>query len=101
MTNGRKPRYQFYELFDAGNIDDQGGVLDPNSPRAHYGKVVSCPVGPLQVANQSQRATSCSTSIHLSTLVEQATQSFVLWSCRHWAMEATLTSLTLARRGMI
>ena len=41
MTNGRKPRYQFYELFDAGNIDDQGGVLDPDSPRAHYGKVMS------------------------------------------------------------
>lgn len=39
MVDGRKPRYGFYELFDAGNIDDQGGVLDPNSPRAHYGKV--------------------------------------------------------------
>ena len=39
MTDGRKPRYGHYELFDAGNIDDQGGVLDPNSPRAHYGKV--------------------------------------------------------------
>ncbi|KIX10417.1 uncharacterized protein Z518_01499 [Rhinocladiella mackenziei CBS 650.93] len=38
MTDGRKPRYGYYELFDAGNIDDQGGVLDPNSPRAHYGK---------------------------------------------------------------
>ncbi|KAL2393257.1 Alpha-ketoglutarate-dependent 2,4-dichlorophenoxyacetate dioxygenase [Exophiala dermatitidis] len=38
MTDGRKPRYGFYELFDAGNIDDEGGVLDPNSPRAHYGK---------------------------------------------------------------
>ncbi|KAL6250467.1 hypothetical protein RBB50_002769 [Rhinocladiella similis] len=38
MTDGRKPRYGFYELFDAGNIDDQGGVLDPDAPRAHYGK---------------------------------------------------------------
>ncbi|EXJ62758.1 alpha-ketoglutarate-dependent 2,4-dichlorophenoxyacetate dioxygenase [Cladophialophora yegresii CBS 114405] len=38
MVDGRKPRYGHYELFDAGNIDDQGGVLDPNSPRAHYGK---------------------------------------------------------------
>ncbi len=43
MTDGRRPRYGFYELFDAGNIDDQGGVLDPNSPRAQYGKVfISC-----------------------------------------------------------
>jgi alpha-ketoglutarate-dependent 2,4-dichlorophenoxyacetate dioxygenase len=39
MTGGRKPRYEFYELFDAGNIDEQGGILDPESPRAHYGKV--------------------------------------------------------------
>lgn len=39
MTGGRKPRYQFYELFDAGNIDEKGGVLDPDSPRAHYNKV--------------------------------------------------------------
>ncbi|KAK5461129.1 hypothetical protein LTS15_003192 [Exophiala xenobiotica] len=38
MTDGHKPRWAFYELFDAGNIDDQGGVLDPDSPRAHYGK---------------------------------------------------------------
>ena len=39
MTGDRKLRYQYYELFDAGNIDDDGNVLDPNSPRAHYGKV--------------------------------------------------------------
>ena len=39
MTNGRKPRYEFYELFDAGNIDvDTGEVLDPSSPRAQYNK---------------------------------------------------------------
>ena len=39
MTNGRKPRYEYYELFDAGNIDQEtGGVLDPNSPRAQYNK---------------------------------------------------------------
>lgn len=42
MADGRKPRYGFYELFDAGNIDDQGGVLDPDAPRAHYGKVRHC-----------------------------------------------------------
>ncbi|KAK5195894.1 hypothetical protein LTR92_004835 [Exophiala xenobiotica] len=40
MSDGRKPRYAFYELFNAGNIDDQGGVLDPDSPRAHYGKIL-------------------------------------------------------------
>lgn len=39
MTNGRKPRYEYYELFDAGNIDTEtGGVLDPSSPRAQYNK---------------------------------------------------------------
>ncbi|KAI1387305.1 taurine catabolism dioxygenase [Hypoxylon trugodes] len=33
---GRKARYDLYELFDAGNIDSEtGGVLDPNSARAH------------------------------------------------------------------
>jgi alpha-ketoglutarate-dependent 2,4-dichlorophenoxyacetate dioxygenase len=39
MTNGRTPRYEYYELFDAGNIDvDTGEVLDPSSPRAQYNK---------------------------------------------------------------
>ncbi|KAI2601759.1 taurine catabolism dioxygenase [Hypoxylon sp. NC1633] len=36
LVGGRKPRYEHYELFDAGNIDgDSGGVLDPASGRAH------------------------------------------------------------------
>ena len=39
MTNGRKPRFPYYELFDAGNLDDEGEVLKPDSVRAHYGKV--------------------------------------------------------------
>ena len=39
MVAGRKSRYEFYELFDAGNIDENGGVLDPNSPKAQFGKV--------------------------------------------------------------
>ncbi|OCT44184.1 Alpha-ketoglutarate-dependent 2,4-dichlorophenoxyacetate dioxygenase [Cladophialophora carrionii] len=39
MTNGRKPRYGYYELFDAGNIDpDTNTVLQPDSPRAQYNK---------------------------------------------------------------
>ena len=39
MTNGRKPRYGHYELFDAGNIDDKTGApLDPTSGRAQYNK---------------------------------------------------------------
>ncbi|RWA13657.1 hypothetical protein EKO27_g1450 [Xylaria grammica] len=45
LPNGRKPRYGFYELFDAGNVslepspsgDGSAGPrpLDPSSPRAH------------------------------------------------------------------
>ncbi|KAI1141328.1 taurine catabolism dioxygenase [Hypoxylon sp. FL0543] len=36
LVGGRKPRYDLYELFDAGNIDSEtGSVLDPESPRAH------------------------------------------------------------------
>lgn len=31
-------RYSHYELFDAGNVDDEGNPIDPNSPRAHYNK---------------------------------------------------------------
>jgi len=39
MTNGRKPRYEYYELFDAGNIDpDTNDVLAPDGPRAQYNK---------------------------------------------------------------
>ena len=39
LTAGRKLRYDYLELFDAGNIDENGGVLDPDAPRSHYGKV--------------------------------------------------------------
>jgi hypothetical protein len=39
MVGGRKPRYAYYELFDAGNVDNEGHVLDPDSPRAQFGKV--------------------------------------------------------------
>jgi len=38
MTAGRKMRFEYIELFDAGNIDEKGEVLDPNAPRSHYGK---------------------------------------------------------------
>ncbi|KAF2098050.1 alpha-ketoglutarate-dependent 2,4-dichlorophenoxyacetate dioxygenase [Rhizodiscina lignyota] len=38
MTGGRKPRYEFYELFDASNLDQDGGILDPNSQRSQYNK---------------------------------------------------------------
>lgn len=38
MTGGRKPRYAYYELFDAGNVDENGNTLAPDSPRSHYGK---------------------------------------------------------------
>lgn len=34
-----KLRYDFYELFDAGNVDENGKVLGPDSPRAQYNKV--------------------------------------------------------------
>ncbi|KAJ4294087.1 hypothetical protein N0V90_007776 [Kalmusia sp. IMI 367209] len=36
MTSGRKMRYEYYELFDAGNVDEDGNVIDPNSPKAQY-----------------------------------------------------------------
>jgi alpha-ketoglutarate-dependent 2,4-dichlorophenoxyacetate dioxygenase len=39
MVAGRKARYEHYELFDAGNVDENGNVLDPNSPKAQFGKV--------------------------------------------------------------
>ncbi|EMC99749.1 hypothetical protein BAUCODRAFT_145130 [Baudoinia panamericana UAMH 10762] len=38
MTGGRKPRYEYYELFDAGNVDADGKPLAVDSPRSHYGK---------------------------------------------------------------
>ncbi|KAH9904672.1 taurine catabolism dioxygenase [Xylariomycetidae sp. FL2044] len=38
MKGDRKLRYQYYELFDAGNIDDDGGVLGIDSARSHYSK---------------------------------------------------------------
>jgi len=38
LTPGRKLRYQHLEIFDAGNIDDNGNVHEPDSPRAQYNK---------------------------------------------------------------
>jgi alpha-ketoglutarate-dependent 2,4-dichlorophenoxyacetate dioxygenase len=38
LTGGRKLRYTHYELFDAGNVDEEGNPIDPDSPRAHYNK---------------------------------------------------------------
>lgn len=39
LTPGRKLRYQHLELFDAGNIDDNGNVHEPDSARAQYNRV--------------------------------------------------------------
>lgn len=39
LTGGRKPRYEHLELFDAGNIADDGSLLDPESTRAHNNRV--------------------------------------------------------------
>ena len=41
ITAGRKMRYEYYELFDAGNVDEDGNVIDPNSPKAQYQRVGS------------------------------------------------------------
>jgi len=38
LTAGRKLRYAHYELFDAGNVAEDGTVLDPEAPRSHYNK---------------------------------------------------------------
>ncbi|CAK7210392.1 hypothetical protein SCUCBS95973_000766 [Sporothrix curviconia] len=38
LTPGRKLRYRHLELFDAGNLDNDGSILDPESPRAHQAK---------------------------------------------------------------
>ncbi|TPX06846.1 uncharacterized protein E0L32_002342 [Thyridium curvatum] len=38
ITGDRKLRYEYMELFDAGNIADDGTLLDPDSSRAHTNK---------------------------------------------------------------
>lgn len=38
LTGGRKLRYKHYELFDAGNVDEDGNVIHPDAPRSHYNK---------------------------------------------------------------
>lgn len=43
MVGGRKLRYQYYELFDAGNLDAENNLLDPDSPRAHANRVSLSP----------------------------------------------------------
>lgn len=39
ITGERKLRYPYFELFDAGNIADDGSLLDPESPRGHTNRV--------------------------------------------------------------
>lgn len=39
VTGDRKLRYEYAELFDAGNIADDGSVLDPECARAHSNRV--------------------------------------------------------------
>jgi alpha-ketoglutarate-dependent 2,4-dichlorophenoxyacetate dioxygenase len=39
MTAGRKMRYQHYEVFDAGNVDEESNVIHPDSAKAQYQKV--------------------------------------------------------------
>lgn len=38
LTGGRKLRYKHVELFDAGNVDEEGKPIDPVAPRSHYNK---------------------------------------------------------------
>ncbi|KAF2012472.1 taurine catabolism dioxygenase [Aaosphaeria arxii CBS 175.79] len=38
LTGGRKLRYKHFELFDAGNVDEDGNVIHPDAPRSHYNK---------------------------------------------------------------
>lgn len=38
VVAGRKNRFAYDELFDVSNMDDEGNLLDPNSPRAHAKK---------------------------------------------------------------
>ncbi|PVH69678.1 alpha-ketoglutarate-dependent 2,4-dichlorophenoxyacetate dioxygenase [Cadophora sp. DSE1049] len=38
LTGGRKPKFPYLELFDAGNIDDNGEVVKLDSQRSHYNK---------------------------------------------------------------
>ncbi|KAF2738569.1 taurine catabolism dioxygenase [Polyplosphaeria fusca] len=38
LTGGRKLRYTHFELFDAGNVDEEGNPIHPDAPRSHYNK---------------------------------------------------------------
>ncbi len=41
LTGGRKAKFPYVELFDAGNLDDAGNVIGVESQRAHYNRVRS------------------------------------------------------------
>lgn len=47
LTNGRKAKFPYYELFDAGNLDDEGNPIALDSQRSHYNKV--CIPSPVSV----------------------------------------------------
>ncbi|KAF2115082.1 hypothetical protein BDV96DRAFT_646931 [Lophiotrema nucula] len=38
LTGGRKLRYKHVELFDAGNVDEDGNAIHPDAPRSHYNR---------------------------------------------------------------
>jgi len=53
ITGDRKLRYEYLELFDAGNINDDGSILDPESARAHSNRVRSTNPRTISSANHA------------------------------------------------
>lgn len=102
MTNGRKMRYQYYELFDAGNVDEDGNVIDPKSPKAQYQK--ACRSVSIEthyflthyIRLTACRATHSSTSTPHSTPAVHPTPSSAPTNSRRLAMAATPSSPTHA-----
>lgn len=86
---GRKHRLEYVELFDVTNIDADGGIVDPETPRGHAHKVIQYPsYGNCLPRLTECRATSSSTSTPASTTNAQDIRS-------SWCMNSLQTTLVV------
>lgn len=73
LTNGRKAKFLYYELFEAGNLDDEGKPIALDSQRSHYNKVRE-PSSSLHFSlTWNHREAAYGTLIRVSILVEPRT----------------------------
>lgn len=84
----RKHRLKYIELCDVSNMEVDGGIVDPETPRGHADKVSQCPSYGICLPRLTAcRATHYSTLTQPSTHDEQAIRSSWSMNCPQKTLE--------------